>query len=36
MARTVVVNTVSLNGGSSSAMTANFTAQIFYAGSPNP
>ena len=37
MARTVVVNTVSVSGGNSNnLLTANFTAEIFYAGSPNP
>lgn len=32
MARTVVLNTVNISAGSNSALTANFTAQIFYAG----
>jgi Tfp pilus assembly protein PilO len=36
MPRTVVLNTMSISAGASTTLTANFTAEIFYAGSPTP
>jgi Tfp pilus assembly protein PilO len=36
MARTVVIDTVSIGASTTSTLTANFSAQIFYAGSSTP